>query len=293
MLASLLYALLAVLLATAVRTGTPVSDLTPARNGLFAVTVDNGPADYTDAFLDALAVKKVKATFHVVADNLTDTTVQQKIHRMAKEGHVVGLYVGNKVNWNDNDDTIKQTIERLAGLIKRYAGYQPQWIRLPYGKASSALVRSLTEDGYFVTSSNLDTEDYLSGKTADDIYDKVEVAITIQTSEDTSYIALMHDAVSESAEALPRILDLVMSKGFTVVSLPAYFGLEDAMPNPKPSTPNNEKPSTGGGGPSTDEGTTNSNAKKTKTSTTNGAGRVSPPFITVAITGLIAVYLGL
>ena len=61
-----------------------------AEEGTVYLTFDDGPSDNTDAILDILAEKDVKATFFVVTQG--GGTAVDRLKRIAAEGHTLGMH---------------------------------------------------------------------------------------------------------------------------------------------------------------------------------------------------------
>jgi len=93
------------------------------QSNVFAMTWDDGPAQYTKQLLDILSQKDVKVTFHVVTRYLTDPNVQSLIRQIANAGHLIGLRA--EASWNllsMSDEQITSGIVRQAGVLARFIG---------------------------------------------------------------------------------------------------------------------------------------------------------------------------
>lgn len=201
-------------------------------NGVVALTFDDGPADYTGQLLNSLSDKKVKATFHLTTQYLTDPNVQETIQRIAGDGHLVGLRT--EPSWDlfqMSDDQIKASIARQSQVMAEFLGYQPILIRLPYKKYDDRVLRAIESTGAVVTVHNLETYDY-TGDT-NRILKAYQVSLNLAGKGAGSFISVQHDGVSASVSVVPQVIDLVRNLNYKLIKLDECLGLGDLTKNKK------------------------------------------------------------
>ena len=201
-------------------------------NGVVALSFDDGPADYTGQLLNTLSDKKVKATFHLTTQYLTDPNVQETISRIAGDGHLVGLRT--EPSWDlfqMSDDQIKASISRQSQVMAEFLGYQPILIRLPYKKYDDRVLRAIESTGAVVTVHNLETYDY-TGDT-NRILKAYQVSLNLAGKGAGSFISVQHDGVSASVSVVPQVIDLIRSLSYKIIKLDECLGLGDLTKNRK------------------------------------------------------------
>jgi peptidoglycan/xylan/chitin deacetylase (PgdA/CDA1 family) len=201
-------------------------------NGVVALCFDDGPADYTGQLLNSLSDKKVKATFHLTTQYLTDPNVQETISRIAGDGHLVGLRT--EPSWDlfqMSDDQIKASIARQSQVMAEFLGYQPILIRLPYKKYDDRVLRAIESTGAVVTVHNLETYDY-TGDT-NRILKAYQVSLNLAGKGAGSFISVQHDGVSASVSVVPQVIDLIRSLNYKIIKLDECLGLGDLTKNKK------------------------------------------------------------
>lgn len=186
--------------------------------GKFALTFDDGPAQFTGQLLKHLDEKKVHATFHLSTQNLTDPEVQSMVKRIHNAGHLIGTRT--ETNWNlaqISEDQLASAIARQSNVLSQFIGYYPVLIRLPYGKITGKVQSGLEKAGAVITTHNLESYDFT--KDQNRIQSAFNLAMGLKSSGSASFISLQHDAVKASMDAVPGIIDSIKKNGYTLVKL--------------------------------------------------------------------------
>lgn len=200
------------------------------RGGMYAMTWDDGPAQYTDQLLNVLSSKNVKVTFHITTKYLTDPNIQSTIQRIASQGHLIGLRT--EADWDlfaMTDDQIRAGVARQAMVLSSFIGYTPKFIRLPYGKFDDRVRRAVESTGLIVTNFNLETYDYTNDGTR--TFNAVKLALSLVGKGAGSFISIQHDGVQQSVGVTGKIIDLVKGHGYKFVKLDECMGLGDMTKN--------------------------------------------------------------
>lgn len=189
-------------------------------SGKVALTFDDGPGVYTPQFLDILKANGVKGTFFMIGQNAENHS--DFVQRVRSEGHIIGNHTYDhqqmsKFSYDKQMDEIKKTTDILKGIIP---GLNVHWFRPPYGDYNDDTVKVLDALGMEKVMWNVDPRDW-SGVSAQEIIDNV-----LANTRDGS-IVLMHDGVansSETAKALPTIIQSLKDKGFQLVTVSELKG---------------------------------------------------------------------
>ena len=203
------------------------------QSGMYAMTWDDGPAEYTEQLLNVLSSNNVKATFHITTQHLTDPAFQDTIQRIVHSGHLIGLRTES--NWNFlkmSDAQIRASIVRQANLLASYIGYTPKFIRLPHDRLNKRVLKAVESTGLIVTNFNLETYDQYNDSTR--TYNAIELALSLTRKGAGSFVSIQHDGVKQSVGITSKVIDLVKSNGYKFVKLDECLGLGDMIQNRAP-----------------------------------------------------------
>lgn len=202
------------------------------QRGMYAMTWDDGPAQYTSQLLDTLNAKKVKATFHVTTSYLTDPSIQAMIQRISGAGHLIGLRTES--HWDlfkMSDEQIKAGVARQANVLSSFIGYFPKFIRVPYNGYDQRVLSAIESTGLIVTTHNLETYDYEdAGRTLN----AVKLALSLVGKGQGSFISVQHDGVQQSVGIAGKVIDQIQASGYKLVKLDECLGLGDMTKNKEP-----------------------------------------------------------
>ena len=181
------------------------------------LTFDDGPSyKITDAVLDILKEKDVKATFFLIGNQIEDR--EDVVKRIHDEGHGIGLHTFThkfKVIYSSDDNFIKEMI-KCREEINRVIGISPNIIRFPggsYKHLNKNLLKRLHDNNFRIYDWNVDNTDGMNPKlSSSEIYKK-----SIKGSEKLHpVILLMHctDMNKNTCKALPDIIDYYKNNGY-------------------------------------------------------------------------------
>jgi peptidoglycan-N-acetylglucosamine deacetylase len=201
--------------------GRPIASLHTAGRDV-ALTFDDGPNPIaTPRILDALAVRGVKATFFVLGRHADRWP--ELVKRMADEGHALGNhgYFHRKLHVH-GPRYIRKDLTLGVESIERAAGVRPRLFRAPHGFRNPWVSRIASSLGERTVGWSLGVWD--SDKPGVD-------AIVNRTVSGTKpgSILLLHDGDgydidgdrTQTADAIPRIVDMLTERGFSFVTVPA------------------------------------------------------------------------
>lgn len=199
---------------------------------VIALTIDDGPWEYTNAMLDVLKENNAKATFFVVGQNIE----QQKggtaaVKRAVEEGHQVcthsydhaeGSGQGVNLTYMSADEQ-KQEIQKGMDAISAVTGQQASSvIRCPGGNLDAQTVLNLKDLVTAEIGWNIDTQDW-TRPGADAIYDAMMQAYP-------GAVILCHDGGgdrSQTIEGLKRAIPKLIEQGYSFITVDQMLQYEE------------------------------------------------------------------
>jgi peptidoglycan/xylan/chitin deacetylase (PgdA/CDA1 family) len=191
-----------------------------------ALTFDDGPnPPWTGRILDILAQHDARATFFLEGEAVSAHP------EIARGEPYAGMAVGAhslshrqdlpSLGAADFRDDLDHTSDALSAAL----GFVPGIYRAPYGHSSDTMLEVEHERGYASIGWDVDSTDW-KDSTPDEI---VSAALD---GAHPGAIVLMHDGGlgggdpdrSRTAEALPRIIDGLRERGYTLVTVPELTG---------------------------------------------------------------------
>jgi peptidoglycan/xylan/chitin deacetylase (PgdA/CDA1 family) len=184
-----------------------------------ALTFDDVPDPrYTPQVLDILARYKVRATFFVVGSRAA--AYPSIVRRMRREGHIIGNHSLNHAVFSRIPlSSFKRQIVRTDAILRPLAGYSPKLVRPPYGEIMPKQIEWLRQNGYTVVNWDVDSVDWRGT-------DSSHILLNIKKTLQPGSIILQHAGggdgqdLSGTIKALPRLIKLLRSKGYQIVTLP-------------------------------------------------------------------------
>ena len=189
------------------------------------LTFDDGPSDNTDAILDILKNYNVKATFFLVEKD--DTAAQDKIKRIASEGHSIGVhsYSHKYSEVYASLDSFKKDVDSMRDYLEPIIGYKPSIYRFLGGsgnKVTNVDIREcidyLDSQGIKYYDWNVSSGDAVSNAyTADELVENVmKDVLKYKTS-----VVLLHDANAKGTtlEALPGLIEALQASNVNLLPI--------------------------------------------------------------------------
>lgn len=176
---------------------------------LVALTFDDGPRNTTTPrLLDILKEKNVYVTFFALGSEILK--YPDVARREIEEGHEVASHT----MWHQNlarlsEGDLRNDITAANNAFLEVLGYQPSYIRPPYGSTSD-LVRK--NAGAPLITWSVDTLDWKYRNT------ESILSHTMSTIGDGGII-LMHDIHPTSVDAVPTLIDTLRANGYEFVTL--------------------------------------------------------------------------
>ncbi|KXN67764.1 carbohydrate esterase family 4 protein [Conidiobolus coronatus NRRL 28638] len=189
------------------------------RPGLFAMTFDDGPYDYSPQVLSSLKRYNVKATFFLVGELVTNPSYIRFVKQMIMEGHQVASHTFTHPHLNSlSDEQLAEEIQKSEDAIYQAIGYRITYFRCPYGECDSRVVGILKGRNYKVVNWNLDTLDW-QNRDSNQILSAYNTNLDSASSQTASWIALEHEIVPQTVSVLPQLIRKVRSTGYRFVTV--------------------------------------------------------------------------
>ncbi len=177
-----------------------------------ALTFDDGPSgNNTEALLDLLAEKQVKATFFLCGYRIE--AYPKLPARLARAGHELGIHGYSHTCFDAMDaETLRGELTDTAELIRKTADAEPALVRPPCGALNDRVCETARAAGLSIMLWSVDPEDWRC-RDVDAIVRRVCAG-----AEDGGVI-LMHDIYPSSVEAAGRIIDRLRAEGYEFVTV--------------------------------------------------------------------------
>ncbi len=188
-----------------------------------AVTFDDGPGDFTGQVLDDLDARRAAATFFLQGYRVEQNP--EIVSRMNGEGHEIGNHTWNHPDLTKlTDDQIKDQLDRTDRAVKDVIGTRPTTFRPPYGAVDPRVLAQTSLPAILWT---IDTDDW-------QIPDDATLLARAVDSPKPGSIVLLHDVHENTARMTPAILDGLLGRGFTLVTVQQLLG--GTLPAPHTTT---------------------------------------------------------
>ncbi|MFC4077546.1 polysaccharide deacetylase family protein [Salinithrix halophila] len=183
-----------------------------------ALTFDDGPNDHdTQQVLNLLNRENIQATFFVVGSQVRRNPELTK--QVMDEGHVIASH-----SWSHSylpaQSQIDPELDSTYRAIKKATGKEVAWFRPPYGALTGVQKKRLSQKGYWTVNWNVDTLDWKTGRTAD------QVVQAVKSQASPGSIILMHDGGgdrSTTVQALPQVIQYLKDQGYEFVTVDKLF----------------------------------------------------------------------
>ncbi|MGE4093130.1 MAG: glycosyltransferase [Candidatus Binatia bacterium] len=207
------------------------------QNKQVALTFDDGPdAQYTPQILDILRQYQVPATFFIVG--LNGDLNSKLLQRTVDEGHEIGNHTFSHPDIGAiSQQQLRLEINATERLFESRLGLRSVLFRPPYAEdvepETPDHVRPLLQtsaEGYYTIGMQIDPNDWRNPG----VEEIVQATIAGAVNGDGA-IVLLHDSGgdrSQTVAALPKIIEGLRERGFTLVPVSTLLGLSctDVMP---------------------------------------------------------------
>lgn len=204
------------------------------RPGMVALTFDDGPdAVWTPRILSILEARRAPATFFVIGEN---ALIQPGLlNRILRGGSELGNHSYTHPNMaNASEEDIRLELNANQRLVEAYTGRQMRLFRAPYfGDAEPTTADELVpaliaqRQGYLNVGLHVDPGDW-KRPGVDAIVQRTLDQVDNGSPDHSAQIVLLHDGGGDRRQtvaALPRIIDGLRARGFTMVPVSQLLGV--------------------------------------------------------------------
>jgi len=197
-----------------------------------AMTFDDGPSGpNTPRLLDLAAKDHIKLTFFLIGENAAH--YPQLVQRELAEGHEVGNHSYTHPDLAKmSDDAVRAEIQKTQDAIIAASGYRPILMRPPYGAMTPKQRLWVSHDfGFKIILWDVDPLDWK--RPGPDV-----VASRIIAATRPGSIILSHDIHSQTVDAMPKVFDTLLAKGYKFVTVSELLAMDKgpaAKASPKPA----------------------------------------------------------
>jgi peptidoglycan/xylan/chitin deacetylase (PgdA/CDA1 family) len=185
----------------------------PRGRKVVALTFDDGPSEYTPAFLQVLRDKHVHGTFFEIGQEMAGR--EATMRQILAEGNEIGNHTMHHVEYPGYSE--------IAGASQRIEAdthFKPCLFRPPGGAVDSGVISTAGSLGMRTITWDVDPMDWSTPGTGA-IYNTI-----VDTTRPGSII-LMHDGGgnrSETLAALPRVIDTLRARGYSFETVSQLLG---------------------------------------------------------------------
>lgn len=165
----------------------------------------------TQLLIDILNEYNVKATFFLVGDWVD--RYPESVKQLYDAGMEIGNHSDNHAHFTKlSSEGIVADVTACNEKIKAITGESPTLFRCPYGEYDDHVVSAINNMGMHVIQWDVDSLDW-KDLSAEEIYQRV----TSRAAPGS--ICLFHNAALHTPEALPSIIEYLLSEGYSIVPI--------------------------------------------------------------------------
>ncbi|CAO3380750.1 polysaccharide deacetylase family protein [Azospirillum argentinense] len=202
-----------------------IGALKASRWNLCSLTFDDGPHPaVTPRILDILRSEGVRATFFPIGN--VAVRHPRIIQRIVQEGHEVGNHSLTHPNMRTLNTEAQRAQIAETNRILSQSGADPVLFRPPAGRWNSDTLSAVEQEKMSPALWNVDTRDWFT-RDAGKIMAQLEATGTIGS------VVLMHTTYNATAEALPRAIGLLRTRGCRFVTLSEWITSLNSLATPR------------------------------------------------------------
>ncbi|MGN0382910.1 MAG: polysaccharide deacetylase family protein [Eubacterium sp.] len=167
----------------------------------------------TREILDVLKEYDVKVTFFMTGGWVQN--YPEDVKSIYEAGHDLGNHSENHKNMSTlNSDEICQELSSVTKKVYDLTGFTMELFRPPYGDYDNEVILNAKDCGYYTIQWDVDSLDW-KDYGVDSIIDTVLNHKNLQNGS----IILMHNGAKYTAKALPKVIEGLKEKGYTIVPI--------------------------------------------------------------------------
>ena len=184
---------------------------------LVALTFDDGPSEYTSILVDELKKRNVNVTFFILGKSA------EKYNDILK----FQFDTGNEINIHSYEhklftklkkEEIIEQIDKTNKIIYNITGTTPKYMRVPYGSRNEKVDEILKEKKLTDVLWTVDSKDWK--------FQNVSKTYNyILKNFKGNEIILMHDTFDTSIKTAIKLVDKLLEKGYTFVTIDTFLNI--------------------------------------------------------------------
>ena len=185
----------------------------PGDRKAVALTFDDGPSEYTPAFLRVLRERGVHATFFEIGEEMPGR--EATMRQILAEGDEIGNHTMHHTELPGYSELAPD-----SARIEAYTGFRPCLFRPPGGALNASVIATAGSLGMRTITWDVDPRDWSLPGTA-------AIESTVLSTTHPGSIVIMHDGGgnrSETLAALPKIIDTLRSRGYAFETVTQLLG---------------------------------------------------------------------
>ena len=163
----------------------------------------------TQQLIDILAKYNVKATFFVVGEWVDK--YPESVKALYDAGHEVMSHSDDHAHFSKlSTEEIISNLNSCNDKIEAVTSARPTLFRCPYGEYDDHVVETVTSMGMYTIQWDVDSLDWKD-------YDAATIYKRVTSGVNPGSIVLFHNAALHTPEALPDIIEFLLSEGYSIV----------------------------------------------------------------------------
>lgn len=173
----------------------------------------------TQTLIDILGRYNVKATFFVVGDWVDK--YPESVKALSEAGHEVMTHSDDHAHFSGlSASEIQKNLTVSCDKIEAVTGIRPSLFRCPYGEYDDHVIQKVNEMGMKTIQWDVDSLDWKD-------LSAVEILSRVKDKTQSGSIILFHNAAKNTPDALPGVIEWLMSNGYSIVPVSELLLQED------------------------------------------------------------------
>jgi peptidoglycan/xylan/chitin deacetylase (PgdA/CDA1 family) len=185
----------------------------PRDRDVVALTFDDGPSSYTDAFVDVLRDEHAVATFFEIGQEVGGHEAQMR--HILREGSEIGNHSAHHQAFPSYAD-----LDETSDLIEGATHFRPCLFRPPDGAVDAAVIEAAARAGMTTVTWDVDPSDWSNPGAG-------AVHVRVVDAARPGSIVVMHDGGGTRAvtlAALPGIIETLRERGYRFATVTELLG---------------------------------------------------------------------
>ena len=175
----------------------------------------------TQQILNILEKYNIHVTFFMTGGWVE--TYPEDVRKICAAGHDLGNHSENHKNMSQiSDNECQNELLNVHEKVKELTGIDMELFRPPYGDYDDEVIQNATACGYYTIQWDVDSLDWKDYGT-----DSIIKTVTEHKNLRNGSIILMHNGAKYTAEALPKVIEELKSKGYEIVPVSELIYKED------------------------------------------------------------------